>query len=135
LLLACLDLSQKPLSRLDELASLAGQGPKKAQFLGRQGASGVRPEYHESGNQFSVNPIRFRACAPTGDKGLDLGGRQLPRCDLSGVKRRPELPFLTASCFKTDLSAPVMRDPNQLLMSLCRVCNPQPVIIRQAMDV
>jgi hypothetical protein len=69
-------------------------------FFGRQGASGVRPECNESGNQFSVDPILFRACAPTGGKGLNLHGRQLPRHDPGDVKRRPELPFLTAGCFK-----------------------------------
>jgi hypothetical protein len=37
LLLACLDLSQKPLSRLEDLASLAGQGPKNAQLFWQAG--------------------------------------------------------------------------------------------------
>jgi hypothetical protein len=72
----------------------------------------------------------FARAPPTRSKGLDLRGRQLPRCDFCRFEPRPEPPFLTAAtraidppdqllilaAFKTDQSSSVLCNPDKFFM-------------------
>jgi hypothetical protein len=71
-------------------------------FRGRRGdqIKIIRPEYHKASNQFSINLVRFRPRSPAHGKGLDLCRWQLPCCDPSSIKRRPEPPLLPPGASK-----------------------------------
>ena len=129
------DLRPKPLARLDKLSALGGQGSEKAQVFMREAPSSIWAEGHETGNQFSVDPICLGPRAPAGGEGLDLGRRQLARLNASRIEGSPQPPFLPARGLETGHSLSVSCNPGQPLMTVSRVRQPQPVTISKTVNI
>ena len=129
------DLGQQPLAHLDQLRSLGRQSSKKTQLFRWKTAACFGPEGEEASDEFGIDPVSFGACATALRKRLYLSGWHLAGCNAFRLQKRPELPFLTASRFKTNDGIPVPGKIRHGSMTCRSIWHFAAMPIWEAMDV
>ncbi len=129
------DLGQQAFAHFDQLRSFGCQSSEKTQLFCWKTTACFGPEGEEAGDEFRIDPVGLGARATALRERLYLSGGHLAGCNTYRLQERPELPFLTASRYKTNDGIPVPGKIRHGSMTCRSIWHSAAMPIWEAMDV